>query len=297
MAFSIKSGRTNKQRIVSTLVLSVILIFFIVLIPYFLGFARTGFSDPSVFQQYMVYAYFAGLMLFGILILYFVEILIKEKDKMYGDGVGFNNQGDYPSLKFFGKYSTFQIALAAFIIMTILAFVNFLTVQQSFFQIGITQQQFTSTDALAYRTFLVPASENLGFAFMIALFLFLLRMFCRKNKVTKQNFFVYSIIGVVVLSAIYGYGVHQLVYSGQETNLLRVIMIWTVGGIVTLLTGNFVVFWAIHLVNNLFIDLKGLFPNEMVIVVFSMMIFSLIAFYWYLYIRKKKGGFKDFNIQ
>lgn len=297
-------GKSNTKKIVGILGLSIIIILCLVLVPYFLGFARTGFENENIFRQYMVYAYFGGIMLFGILMIAFIEILVKEKDKLYGDGIGFVNQGEYPSLKFFGKFSTLQIALASLLIIVSLAFMNFLTVKQSFFQIATTAQQFTPTDSLVFRTFLVPLSENLGLAFLLAVFIFGLRWWCRKKNISKENFWIFALVGVIFLSGGYGFGLHQLVYGGQETDLLRVIGIWTIGGLVTFFTGSFVVFWVLHLINNFFIDLKSFFPNETMLVIFVLIFISLLVLYWFLYIRNKKAnysktfkGLKNFKLQ
>ena len=292
-----RSPNNNTKKIISTLILSAVIILCIVLIPYLLGFAGTGFTEQTVFQEYMVYAYFGVGALLGIIILFFIETLIKEKDGIYGDGLGFSSQGEFPSTKFFGKFSAFQIGLATVIIITVLGFANFLTVQQSFFDIGKTAQQFTPVNNLVFQTFLVPASENLGIAFVIAIYIFSLRYYCRKHKVSKQNFYIFALIGTIVLSGAYGFGMHQIVYGGKENSLLNTMAIWVIGGLATFFIGSFVVFWMLHLINNLFINLKSFFPNETIIVIFVFVIGALVALYWFLYIRKnKKGGKNIFNI-
>lgn len=284
--------RTKTKKIIGGLTLSLALIFFMVLLPYFLGFARTGFEQENIFRQYMIYAYFGGIMLFGILIVFFIEILVKEKDQLYGDNVLFANQGDFPSLKFFGKFSTLQITLGSLIIIIIIAFANFFTIQQNLFQIGITSQQFTPTDNIIFRTFLVSTAENLGLAFTLAAFIFSLRYIARKQNMTKNNFLIFAGVGVLLISAIYGFGLHQLVYGGQETALVRTMAIWTIGGLVTFVSGSFVIFWMFHLINNLFIDLRQVFSDETMLVVFAAIFFITIILYWFLYLRKSKFNIK-----
>ena len=175
------------------------------------------------------------------------------------------------------------------ILITLLAFVNFLTIQQSFFGIGTTPQQFTKVDSLVFRTFLVPTPENLGAGFIFALYLVVLRYWARKKDMTPQNFKVFAIVGLMILGAIYGFSLHQLVYGGLETDLLRTTAIWTIGGLVTGIIGNFIVFWVLHTINNFFLDLKGFFPNEIMLVIFAGIFFALVGLYWYLYIRKGKS--------
>lgn len=285
--------KSTTKKVLGALGLSAFLLLMFVFIPFLLGLGRKGFDTQGTINQYTLYVGFGVALLVGLIILFMIEILIKEKDKKYGDGIGFANQGDSPSFKFFGRVSTFQLFLISMIIITILAFANYLTVQQSFFGLGTTPQQFTKVDSLVFRTFLVPAPENLGLAFIIGLYIVLLRYYARKKDMTPQNFWVFALIGTLLWSAIYGFTLHQLVYGGQETQLLNTVAIWTAGGLVTLLIGNFIIFFVLHTINNFFIDLKGFFPNEIMLVVFAVMFFALVGLYWYLYIRKSKSKFKS----
>lgn len=278
------------KKLLSTLTLSIVLIFSMVLLSQTLGLGKAGFDTESVFKQFTFYVGPALAFLLGILCIYVYEYINKDKDAQYGSGIGYNEIGEFPSLEFFKKISTFQMFLASAIIFGILGLTAFFTKQTSFTGVGVIAQQFTAIDSLIFSSLLIPAAENLGAGFLISFGIFGLRYYARKNIMTKQNFRLFSLTLIPVIVGIYGFSNHLLRYGSQEFNLITVFFFWTIGGLITILTGSFIPFWMMHISNNVFFDLKRFTSNESILIWTSMVLVILIVFYFFLYIKGGKSN-------
>lgn len=277
------------KRLIRTFVLSAFLIIIMVSFSQTLGLSKSGFDTDIVLKQFFFYIAPAGLFLLGIFVLTFVENYIKEKDQIYGDSIAFADQGEPPfSLSIFKNMSSAQLFILFTLIIGIMGLFSFVTKQEAFTGVGVITQQFTVIDSLLFSSALIPAAENLGSAFLLAFFIFLIRQECRKRNVSKVNFIIY-IYSTIFIIGLYGVANHLLRYSGQETSLGIVFIFWTFGALITLLTGNFIPFWIIHIFNNFFYDIKRYFSSD--IILFSYIVFLVVLglFYIYFYIIKKKG--------
>ena len=82
---------------------------------------------------------------------------------------------------------------------------------------------------------------------------------------------------------------HILRYGISDFNLVYVFLFWTIGGLITVITGSFIPFWVMHINNNLFIDLKTYFTSDAVTTWAAIAIIVLIILFVILYARKKKN--------
>ena len=98
---------------------------------------------------------------------------------------------------------------------------------------------------------------------------------------------MYWLFGIL-LAGLYGYLNHLLHYGSNEISLTVVILFWSVGGFLTVLTGSAIPFIIMHLMNNLFFDLKNFYSNDLILIFTIVVLILLSSFYLYLYVFKKK---------
>lgn len=282
------TDKKKVYKIVSTLILAAIIIAIMILIPQSLGLGKGGFENELAFRQYVFYVQTGIGLLVGILILFVIEYLILNKDKEYGSSILFNSQGEFPSVGLFSRFSYIQLILLSIIFFFILGFLSFLSTQQTFFGlaetgIGSLPQQFTPVDNFVYTLSLVPVSENIGLAFVLALGIVLFRYFARKYNMQKINFRIFCFFGGTLLAGLYGVINHLLRYSTSDISIVKVFSFWAICGFLTVVTGTFIVAWIMHIVNNAFVDIKHLFSNDIIIIVSIVILLILIILYLWIY--------------
>jgi len=281
----------NKTKlIIRTLSLSTVLIFFMVLISQTLGLGKTGFDTESVFKQFVFYIGPAIAFLIGVLAIFFIELYNKEGDAQYGSGIGFSENGESPAFSYFKKFSNIRFVLMSTIVFGTLGLFALMTSQSAFTGVGTIAQQFTAVDSLMFSSALVPAAENLGSAFLIAFLLFAFRKYARANKLSKENFLIFSFVLIPLLVGIYGLSNHLLRYGGQESSLIIVFFFWSFGALITLLTGSFIPFWFMHIFNNFFFDLKRFASNESIFAFSGLVLIACVIAYFLIYVQRGKNA-------
>lgn len=279
----------DKKNIVRLLIQVGIIIAILVLVPLTISLSKGGFDEPEVAQQFYFYEITGIGFLFGILILLILEIFITKGDTKYGNGNGFYLLGEKPSFSFFKRFTRPQITMLFFIGFSIIFLVSISLVQQGIIQsstftgVQVLPQQFTSVDSLLFSSALIPTSENLGAAFVICLTLFIIRRIARKNNWSFKKFLIVSLISVPIITGIFGLAWHLWRYSGSEVALRTVWFFWTLGGFLTIATGLYFIFWAMHGDNNFFYDIARFFSKEQVFIFVIIGIFLLIGLYALIY--------------
>lgn len=266
----------DRNNIISTLVLGAILVLCLVFIPETIGLGATGFDTQSILQQFFFYVAPGVGFLLGILLLKGFEEITTKDDNKYGSGLAFNNTKSPPSLFNLRLFrSKTLVALASLIAGSILALISLNTAQQTFTGVKILQEQFTEASNLLFSSALAPASENLGLAFILAFGIFTLRRIARKRNMSKWQFTILCIGLLTFIGGLYGLTNHLLRYGGSDLSLTVVFMFWSVGALVTLVTGSFIPFWMMHITNNVFFDLSHFFSSDIVYGVVIGIIISL----------------------
>lgn len=283
----------DKQKsILRNLALAIILASIMLLVPQFIGLSKEGFKDLTLLQQFYYYIETGIGFLLVTAFIFIFGMLIKNVDEKYGKGVAFASQGESPAAKIFKKLSSFHIFLISVIIFSILGLVNFLTSQTVFTGVGSLSQQFTPTDHIWYSSALIPASENLGSALVIALAFFGIRFLLRKKDLNEIYYKAICYVVIPILVGLYGLSNHMLRYSSSDVNLSVVFFFWLLGGLLTVIVGSFIPFWVAHIINNLFTDLKVYFSFDGMILLIASIVVSLIvlySIYVFVYLRKKKA--------
>jgi len=277
------------KKIVGFLLLMVLLYFLGYLIPITLVLGKMGLSEPDVAEQLNIYS---DIMLFGIflIILYIFNFLWKKNDK-YGDNIGVHNKEE----TMFKNFTYPQITLYSIIVFGgafILASLT-RTLGKGFVGLAYLGQQFSPTDSLVVSTLQIPIAENFMAAFTLGFICLIITFFSVKYALSVENHKILKyLIGVIGL-AIFGAIWHNSVYSGSEIALITVAIFWGIGAFISLLTGSFIPFWVMHLLNNFFLDFSRLFSSDMVLystisVWFLFLVMALII-YRGRYFGKKRG--------
>lgn len=284
----------EQKRIVNTFILASVLIFIMILVPSFLGFSQTGFDSKTILEQFFMYSASGIGFLLGILLIWGVELVIKKGDAKYGSGVCFSSPGELPGMAIFKKVKLIHLILGSFAIFLILGMFTIYTHQTSFTGISFLAMEFTPVSSILFSAFLIPAAENAGVAFLIAILIMTLRSIARRNYWNGGSFLISAYILVPLAAGLFGLGNHMLRYQGQDIALLTVFIFWAFGGALTVMTGSFVPFWVMHISNNLMIDLQRYFSSDTAILIMAVIIgVIVISFITSIFLspKKKKGGF------
>lgn len=276
----------KRAKIIRTLVLSGILLFVGFLLSQTVGLGAGGFDTESVLKQFNFYSVGIGFLM--IVVIFFFVMYFWRKGDEYGDSIMFGIPGESPGLSIFKNFSNFQMFLLFLIIFSILGLFAVFTNQQRFTEFVALEHQFTPVGELAFSSLLIPISENLGAAAVLAVFIFLLVLFGVKYNLSKGNYNAIVWIAVPILFGFYGYINHLLRYGGSDTSKMVVFIFWAVGGLLTVITTSFIPFLMMHFDNNFFFDLKRLFGSEIQFLLFAFGIVILIVFYLWMYVFKKK---------
>lgn len=253
----------------------------------FLGSGKGGFNITNILTQFGFYGWPFVIGVFVIFIIYVLEtIYLKDGDKEYGNYIFFNSPGEGPSLLTSRFKNPIKLFLFCLIVFSLLGLVATFY-KQTYFGVGTLEQQFTQVDGILYNWFLVVTSENVQ-AFMFGIAgIFFLRMLARKYDWGKINFLVLSAIIFILLFTIFGVVNHQLRYSGQEQNILKVAAFWSFGGLISVISGSFIPFYVMHGINNTYVDINTLFTNEILAVYVVGICIFLSIIYYLLFIRRR----------
>jgi len=276
----------QKTSVVHVLIFAACLLSIMWFVPFTIGLSKGGFSIEGIKTQYVIYLQ-SGIAGLGIVVLlYVIEKMIRRGDLIYGDGQGFYSPGQEPHLRTRIFDNPWRLALACIIIFSILGLIANAT-QQTFTGVGSLQQQFTRFDNAVFSGALVAASENLGAAAVLALFIFCVRLYARKAHLSKVNFKIITWTGGILIVGIYGLVNHLSRYGNQDVALLTVFFFWAMGALMTMVSGSFIPFWVAHILNNVFYDLGKAFSSDSTVSYVIGFIVAATALYLYLYVFRR----------
>jgi len=275
------------KRVVTFFVQGALLLAAGFLITQSIGLGAKVFSVETLLSQFNFYV--VGIVFFvGIVCLFVANYVIKKGDEKYGDSLCFASPGEKPAIPFFKRFSSIQILMLSIIIFGVFGLFAFTAKQDSFTGVIGIEQQFEESAQLLFSSLLIPISENMGSAFVIALYLFGLGYYARKIKMSLPTF---SILAIFVILIVGSYGVinHLLRYSGSDLSLIIVFFFWAIGGLITILTGTFLPFLVMHISNNLFYDMQRLFSSD-IVVIYTIGVLILISVAYAIIYRKRMFG-------
>jgi len=280
---------SNKRRLLNFFILAIILGVILIQFTQTIGLAARGFDSEEVLKQYFFYVAPGVGALLIIFMIFMWEHMRNEGDSKYGNSIAFASQGENPSLPFFKRFTTPQLALLSAILFSFSGLFATLTNQESFTGITLLPQQFTASSSILFSTALVVVSENLGAALTIAFLFLILRHYSRKFNLSSTNFKIIalSLFGLVV--GVVGLANHLLRYSSSEIAKTVVFFFWAIGGYITVITGSFIPFAMMHASNNIFIDLRRFFSSDTLIIYIVGVIFGLVLIYLLIYRKRLLG--------
>jgi len=286
------------SKVARFLILLILMLGLFLFLDYY-AFSTTGFDDPAVIE--IRNFYFSSAVIASVILLasMFYVISEGEGDRKYGRSVGFASPGSKPGIRFFKRFTIFQITLISLILFLIVGLANFqgmFGAQKTYTGVGtlVEKQQFTEGQSLLYTLFLVPTAENLPFYALLAILSIGWGLFARKKNL---NFGLYTgilFLFALIIGGLYGRGMHQIVYGASDISLNTVFTFWAFGAIVTMLTQLATPFWIIHFVNNLFVALSNMISPDIISLIVIISIIGLSAIYFIIYRGRLLG---DPNLQ
>lgn len=274
-------------KIVGFLLFLSILFLLAYLIPYTQVFAKAGLLDPDISQQIGIYS---DLMFFilGVAILWLFNFFWKAGHK-YGKNMGFYNKDE----TFFRRFTYPQIFLLSTIVFGIVFMLSSFTrlLGKGIFGLRVLPQQFSPIDSLTLSSLQIPIAENLMLAFSIGIIIITLKLIAVRIDMSKENYNILKFLFVIIGSSVLGFIWHQTVYGSSEIAGFVVAIFWGLGGLLCIITGSFILYWIMHLMNNFFIDFSRLFSSD--VVLFSTIsVFVVLGILYFIVYRKRLFGVK-----
>lgn len=262
-----------KQRILNFFWIFIFIGIALALLPLFLGFGAGGFSVQSVFTQFNFYLPLGMAFLIFLTATFIISVVVVKGDLKFGDNLGFSDGGQFPSIKFDFLKSPVKLAVLSLTLFFAMGLFTFIFAgEQSFTGVGSIQQGFGQTANLIFTSSLIPVAENLGSAFLFAVVILFLRTYANKKGMTRGTYAIMFFVLAIFSFLIYGLVNHYLRYSGSEVALSKVLFFWAFGGLITALSGSFIPFWILHVINNYFYAIKSTFSSD------TAMISGIVAF-------------------
>ncbi len=227
-------------------------------IPLLLGNSSGEFTVGS--QTYNIQSYYNWYVAIFLVIFasIFYVYFTKKGDETYGNSIFFANNGDFPSIPFFKRFSMIQLSFLFFILLTALfTFIAFAKPETSL--TGGLGQQFTTVTYTGWDISLIPGAENIGLAGIVIVPLSLFfGIMARKKNWSTGTFVTILFTSIVILSGVYGVLNHLLnpVYASSQQDLTEIGFIWGLMGLLVCVTGLFLIGWEFHFINNLVYDLQ-----------------------------------------
>lgn len=257
-----------------------------IVVPFIVGFSAKGFDTTETIMEYTIYAAIAV----SFLAIFVFWLYAKRLNSQYGNNLFFASKGEQPSLGFFKRFTYPQLILGSTIVFGALFLVVSQIRQTAFTGFTTLQQQFSPGASVVFSAFLVPAPENAVLAAFIAGLAILLINFARKNNWSRSvyNGFVYLIIPA--LGGLLGLSMHLLRYGSSDWDLYIVFAFWFIVALLDVASGAFVIGWVLHVMNNLFFDLKVYLSSETVFLYGIVILFVLTIIYFIIYKDKLLGS-------
>ncbi|NOZ47395.1 MAG: hypothetical protein GXO79_11525 [Chlorobi bacterium] len=260
-----------------------------IVVPFVIGFLEKGFDSAEIITQYTVYASVSV----AFMAIFMLWLYAKKLNSSYGNSLFFASKGESPSIPFFKRFSYPQLILGSTVIFGFLFLIVSQLKETAFTGFKVVQQQFTPGASIVFSAFLVPSPENAVLGALIAGLAVTMMTLGKKYHWSKANYngFIYLLIPLA--GGALGLGMHLLRYGANTWNLYVVFGFWTVLALLSVMTGTFVVGWILHVMNNLFFDLKIYFSNETVFLIGFAVLVLLAILYFTLYKGELMGSVKN----
>lgn len=280
----------NIPKEVWAILLIVFSAFIVYLIPISQVLGNQEITNPEIAFQLSLFPILWAVSMIVVAGLYFTRKIWRKENK-YGNGFGFFEIGEFPSLNFLKKYTAPQLTLLSFLIFgTLFLIANVTrTLGSGFTGLSVLPQQFSPTQSLVFSTLLIPMAEEVFSLAFIGLFVFILVLMAVRYNWGKTEFAGYYFglipIAIGLLAMIW----HSTAYQNSDVALGLVFGFWFIKTLIVLATGFFLVGWVMHLLNNFFMDFSRLYSDGTVLGFTIFLLFAVLVLYLYLYVFKKRN--------
>lgn len=142
-----------------------------------------------------------------------------------------------------------------------------------------------------------PASfgETATLLFLFCLIEGIIGYICAKFKLGKNGFFLISIFFTPILLSLAWGGIHSVVYGNSDVNFAKTMVFGFVGSLITILFGEFILWYILHFLNNAITKIQEIVPIQEDIlfigfIIWILLFISYILMEIYLKSKKKKIG-------
>jgi len=289
--------KAERTWILTAMVTLFVIVILAGIIPQTIALKESGFEEANIRQQWNFYVTLAGISLVGVLALVVSSLLIKKGDNKYGNSVGFADLGGLPGFQGLKRFSVFQFVMITAIIFVLLGtIISFAPVQKTYTGVDVLptqQQQFSEADSLKFSSSLIPAAENVAFLCVIGGIMFTLHLLARKYNWSTSFFVVMVLLSTLILGGALGYIAHLTVHPESEVAQMTSAGFWSIGGVITAITGLFFTFLIMHQVNNVLADLIANYGMQTTQIYFVITLVALITIYIILFRKRLLGKRKN----
>lgn len=288
----------NLKDIIYTLILVVYSVVFIGIIPIYLLLGFAGIEIELALDKVQLYYGLAIFGLAGLIAGKIAQMISRSSKKAYekigwlGSFIHNPDDGFLPTIeKGFEKPIAWirkpgKLALISFIFFSLFALMG---VFANIWFTGLPEEfQVTETAKLGLAVNPASDAETFAFVFLIGLCFFALKYFFKKNKYPMWLFWTLIFLVVIPLLGFGGMGYHVWRYGSDVVTLTQVFIFFTLGGVITVLTGSLIPFMIWHQTNNFFQKATELFSSDTMIV-FTLLFFMFLIIFTILYFIVRKN--------
>ena len=288
----------NLNDTASIIILIIYSVIFIGVIPIYLLLGHGGIEIELALDKVQLYY---GLALFGIggLIAGRIAQMISKSGRKAYEKIGWAgsfihnpDDGFLPTIeKGFDKPLSWirdpkKLILISFIFFSLFALMGIFA---NIWFTGIPEEfQITNTAKLGLAV--NPASDGETFAYiaLIGFAFFYLKYLFKKNKYPMWLFWFLIFLIIIPLFGLAGTIYHSYRYGSDIVTMVQVFVFFTLGGIITVLTGSLIPFAIWHQTNNFFQKATQLFSSDTMIV-FTLLFFMFLIIFTIIYFIIKRS--------
>jgi|GEM_PF-5752787 len=258
----------------------------------FIGFGAGGFEKEEILGKNNFYLGYAALLLLGVVACKIVGLFIfGKKDEDIEGAISHD-----PEQSLLGNLrilrNPFLLTFFCIIIFSLLGWLA--SINQEFFGkfygLGIVpeySQQFTKGADIFFSMYPASPTETLGAIFLISLVGIVLGVLVKKEKLSKTMFNILFIPIGTFFCLVYGLINHALRYGFSQVAMSSVAFFWTLGGLLTTLSGSFIPFLIMHDINNFYYKFAKLFSSTIVTGLTFAVIGIMIGVFLIVYFKRR----------
>jgi hypothetical protein len=285
------ANNSMKRALTEILALVIYVVFVIGILSLSFGFGAGGFDRSEILAKNNFYIPYGIIFLLGIVAVKLISVFYFKGSNEDNEGSIIHDPEQTPLKDVKVFQNPFLLGYLSIIVFSLFGW-WFSTTQTFFADVPVYEQQFTKGADIFFSMYPASPSETLGAIFLISLVGFAISILVKKKKITPLTSYFLFIIGGTFVSFLYGIINHLARYGSSAIALKNVAVFWTIGGLLTTVTGSAIPFLIMHDINNFFVRFSKLFSSDIVTITTFMIIGILVIAFVLLLIRKGKKKVK-----